>query len=145
MPQAEGKALGLLSSTGLDGYVGFSNSVNWSFTPGTTPSAGAYDFIGAFEHEITEVMGRISLVDYQPDFYAVADLYRYTASGARSLTNGGVGSLAYFSVDGGQTLLKSWNNNAGNGDLGDWYGQGGNDMGNDYASPGVINGFSAVD
>ena len=145
MPQAEEKALGLLQGIGLDGHVGFSNSVNWSFTPNVTPSAGAYDFIGAFEHEITEVMGRVSLIDDQPNFYGVADLYRYTAAGARSLTPGGPGSLAYFSVDGGQTLLKSWNNDAGNGDLGDWFGQGGNDMGNDYASPGVNNAFSAVD
>src|SRR6476620_3172535 len=64
MPQAEAKALGLAGGTTLDGYVGFSNSVSWSFTPNVTPPPGAYDFIGVFEHEITEVMGRVSLVDY---------------------------------------------------------------------------------
>jgi len=147
IPQAEAKALGLAAGTTLDGYVGFSNSVSWSFTPNVTPPPGAYDFIGVFEHEITEVMGRISLIDYQPSYYALADLYRYTASGDRSLTTGGAGSLAYFSVDGGQTLLRSWNNDSSNGDLGDWYGSGapGADMGNDYGLPGVIMPFSAVD
>ena len=147
VPQAEAKALGISSSPALDGYVGFSNSVQWSYTPNVTPSAGAYYLVGTLEHEITELMGRVSLVDSQPNFYAAADLYRYTATGARSLTTGGTGSLAYFSVDGGHTLLRSWNNNPNNGDVGDWYGSGasGPDMANDYSSSGVINGFSSVD
>src|SRR5262249_1179455 len=141
MPQAEAKALGLSSSATIDGYVGFSSTANWSYTPNVTPSANAYYFIGVVEHEITEVMGRISLVDQQPGSYALGDLYRYSATGARALTTGGFGSLAYFSVDGGTTRLASWNNNPANGDLGDWYGQATNDMGNDFSSSGVINVF----
>ena len=147
MPQAEAKALGLAAGTTLDGYVGFSNSVTWVFAPYVTPPPGAYDFIGVFAHEITEVMGRVSLINYQPSYYSLADLYRYTASGDRSLTTGGAGSLAYFSVDGGHTLLRSWNNDPSNGDLGDWYGfdAPGADMGNNYGTPGVTMPFSAVD
>ena len=144
LTQAEAKALGLSSSTSTDGYVGFSNTVSWDYTT-AAPSAGQYYLIGTIEHEITEVMGRQSLINYAPNFYSAMDLYRYTSSGARDTVAGGSGSLAYFSIDGGHTLLKSWNNNTGNGDLGDWYGQGGNDAANDYSSSGVTNVFSATD
>ena len=150
MPQAEAKALGLSPNNGsLDGHVGFSNSVAWDFIPNTTPSAGAYYFIGTFEHEITEVMGRISLLDYQPSAYDLMDLYRYTSPGVRDLTTGGAGSTAYFSINNGATNLGTWNNNPSNGDLGDWYptgpAPGGNDAANDYSSSGVLNTFSATD
>jgi hypothetical protein len=61
---AEAKALGLLpgSGTSIDGYVGFSSSVSWSFSPTATPAQDAYYFIGTAEHEITEVLGRLSLL-----------------------------------------------------------------------------------
>src|ERR1019366_3521062 len=144
LSQAEAKAVGLTSTTSIDGYVGFSNTVAWDYTT-AAPSASQYYLIGTIEHEMTEVMGRQSLLNYQPNLYSVMDLYRYTSSGARDLTTGGSGSVAYFSVDGGHTLLKSWNNNPGNGDLGDWYGQGGTDAANDYSSSGVINTFSTTD
>ena len=137
--------MGLGNYTGVTGYVGFSSSYQWDFTPNTTPASGAYDFVGVVLHEITEVMGRISLLNYQPSDYSAMDLFRYTSSGARDLTTGGSGSLAYFSTDGGHTLLNSWNNNPNNGDLGEWYGSGGNDAVNDYSSSGVINSFSATD
>ena len=150
MPQAEAKALGLSPNNGsLDGHVGFSNSVVWDFIPNTTPSAGAYYFIGTFEHEITEIMGRISLLNYQPSAYDLMDLYRYTSPGVRDLTTGGAGSTAYFSINNGATNLGTWNNNPSNGDLGDWYptgpAPGGNDAANDYGSSGVLNTFSATD
>ena len=145
LTHAEACALGLVSAGGVDGYVGIGNTFQWDYSPNTTPAAGAYDFVGTLEHEITEVMGRISLINFQPNNYAPMDLFRYTSTGARDTAAGGSGSLAYFSVDGGQTLLKSWNNDPNNGDLGDWYGQGGNDSANDYSSSGVTNPFSATD
>src|SRR5664280_1907312 len=94
-------------------------------------------------------MGRISLINYQPNFYAPMDLFRFTSSGARSVAAGGSGSTAYFSIDNGTTNLGTWNNNPGNGDLGDWYpsgpAAGGNDAANDYSSSGIVNAFSASD
>ena len=117
MYQAEAKALGLSSGTNLDGYVGFSNSVAWDYTT-AAPSAGQYYLIGVIEHEITEVMGRVSLVNYQPSFYAPIDLYRYSSPGVHSTATGGSGSTAYFSIDNGNTHLGTWNNNWSNGDLG---------------------------
>ena len=142
---AEAKSLGLYSSTtSTDGYVGLSSSVSWDYTT-ATPSAGQYNFIGTLEHEITEALGRVSLVNYQPYFYSLMDLFRYSSPGVRSLTPGGSGSTAYFSVDNGTTNLATWNNNPSNGDLGDWYPANGNDAANDYGSAGVINAFSATD
>ena len=142
---AEAKSLGLYSSTtSIDGYVGLSSSVSWDYTT-ATPSAGQYYFIGTLEHEITEALGRVSLVNYQPYFYSLMDLYRYSSPGVRSLAPGGSGSTAYFSVDNGTTNLGTWNNNPSNGDLGDWYPSNGNDAANDYGSAGVINAFSATD
>jgi hypothetical protein len=60
MSNAEAKALGLLAgnATGIDGYVGFNNSANYTFNPNNRAVAGEYDFIGLALHEITEVMGR---------------------------------------------------------------------------------------
>ena len=150
IPSAEAKALGVMANnSSLDGYVGFSNAVSWDYTT-ATPTASQYYLIGTIEHEITEIMGRISLIDNAPSFYSVMDLFRYSAANVRDLTSGGSGSTAYFSINNGVTNLGTWNNNPNNGDLGDWYGSpypsaGRNDAVNDYSSPGVINAFSSSD
>jgi hypothetical protein len=146
---AEAKALGLLgASSTLDGSVGISANTAWDFTPNTTPTAAQYYLVGTLEHEISEVMGRVSDLD-TPGEYTVTDLYRYSASSVRDLTTGGKGSTAYFSIDNGTTNLGSWNNQISNGDLADWYPQGpapgGNDAYNDYSNPGVIDVVSATD
>ncbi len=148
---AEAKALGLLSNNGsIDGYVGFSSEPNiFSYANGTAPPSNEYYFIGVVEHEITEDMGRVSLLNEQPHDYSVTDLFRYSSPGVRDLTTGGSGSTAYFSIDNGNTDLGSWNNNPSNGDLADWYGNnipnGGNDAFNDYSPSGVVNVVSQSD
>ena len=150
IPSAEAKALGVMANnSSLDGYIGFSNAVSWDYTT-ATPTASQYYLIGTIEHEITEIMGRISLIDNAPSFYSVMDLFRYSAPNVRDLAAGGSGSTAYFSINNGVTNLGTWNNNPNNGDLGDWYGSpypsaGRNDAVNDYSSPGVINAFSSSD
>lgn len=78
---AEAKALGLPLSVpdgGIDGYVGFSSVPNtFSYGGGSAPPANEYYFIGVVEHEISEIMGRISLLgDPTPD-YSVIDLFRF--------------------------------------------------------------------
>lgn len=98
---------------------------------------------------MTEVVGRISLVNDQPSYYSLMDLYRYKTSGTRDPTAGHGNSTAYFSINNGATNLGTWNNSAGNGDLGDWYPTGpasnGDDAFNDYSNPGVINEISPDD
>jgi hypothetical protein len=61
---AEAKALGLIDAgdPAVDGYVGFASNATWSFAPDVTPAAGTYYFIGVVEHEITELLGRVSLL-----------------------------------------------------------------------------------
>ena len=148
MPQAEAQALGLQSFVSTS-YIGFSSSMPISYAANVTPASNQYYFIGAAEHEISEMMGRTSLINDQPTYYTPMDLYRFTAPGVRDTAAAGSGSTAYFSVDNGVTNLGTWNNNASNGDVGDWYpsgpAAGGNDAFNDYSSPGVINVVSAND
>ena len=149
MGSAQAKALGFVgASNTLDGSIGLSANTAWDFNPNTTPTANQYYLVGTLEHEISEVMGRVSDLD-TPGEYTVADLYRYSAPGARDFSTGGHGSTAYFSIDNGTTNLGSWNNQPSNGDLADWYPQGpapgGNDAYNDYANPGVINVVSTAD
>jgi hypothetical protein len=149
MGSADAQALGLDgASSALDGAVGVSASAEWDFNPNTTPTTNEYYLVGALEHEITEVMGRVSYLG-SPGEYSIADLYRYSALGIHSDAPGGSGSTAYFSVDDGATNLGSWDNQVSNGDLADWYPQGpapgGNDAFDDYSNPGTINAISSSD
>jgi autotransporter passenger strand-loop-strand repeat protein len=116
---AEAKALGLIQSSGtvFDGSVGFSSSFPFSYAP-DVPVSGQYYFIGTVEHEISEVLGRVSQLN-SSGHYAPIDLFRYAAAGQRQLTTG---APSYFSIDGGSTPFDAWNNPvAGNGgDLADW-------------------------
>jgi hypothetical protein len=150
MTTAEAKALGLMANNNsIDGYVGFASMYPFGYGNGITPASNQYYFIGVVEHEITEDLGRVSWLNYQPSYSAVIDLYRYSAPGVRDLTAGGAGSTAYFSVNNGTTNLGSWNNAVNNGDLADWYpsgpASGGNDAFNDYTSPGVVSVMSPND
>jgi hypothetical protein len=150
MSPVEAAALGLGSASQANYYVGVSSTPGtFSFTPGVTPPSDEYYFVGSLEHEISEDMGRVSLLNYQPSEYALIDMFRYSSSGVRDMTTGGNGSTAYFSINHGATNLGTWNNQVSNGDLADWYpsgpAPGGNDAYNDYSNPGVINVVSAND
>lgn len=122
MSNAEAKALGLLAGNapGIDGWVGFNNTAAYTFDPNNRAVGGEYDFIGLAEHEITEVMGRYGLGQNGASTgrYSPIDLFRYTSPGVLDLTpeNG-----AYFSIDGGQTVINTFNGTGG-GDLSDWSG-----------------------
>ena len=126
----EAKALNLIAGNSeatnqfFDGFIGFEGLLNFSYDPGVPAPANDYYFIGVAEHEITELMGRVGVLgskNYYPDGFSVLDLFRYSSAGSNTLNTGGAGSVAYFSIDGGKTLLDSWNNNPSNGDLADWY------------------------
>lgn len=119
---AEAKALGLLAgnTAGLDGYVGFDNSVAYTFDPNNRSVLGKYDFIGLAAHEITEVMGRFGMLQTGPNsiLYSPIDLFRYLSPGTLNTlpANG-----AYFSINGGVTSINTFNGTGG-GDLTDWAG-----------------------
>lgn len=148
--QAQAKALGIspIYSGGPDGYVGFatSNTFPLYFSPlqtGPVPR-NETDFLSTVEHEVSEVMGRTSLIDASGANFSVMDLYRYQAPGLRQLTTG---APSYFSLDGGKTDLKDWNNpvSGDSGDLGDWAGGITSDSYDANGANGVLSPVSTVD
>jgi Ca2+-binding RTX toxin-like protein len=117
---AEEKALGLLSgsASGIDGHVGLSSTATFTFDPNNRAVAGAYDAIGALEHEISEVLGRTLLASKQVDGLVLnkpLDLFRYSAPNVHTYQPGS----AFFSLD-GTTVLKEFNDSTTGGDAGDW-------------------------
>ena len=136
---ANAKALGLISGSSTDGFVGFSSSIGFDYNNTDGVSAGTYDFYGTVLHEITEVLGR-ETNDGQSGQYFPLDLFHYSAPGVRTFSGTTPG---YFSVNNGQTNLNNFNTNPG-GDFGDWAGNTA-DAANAYGSPGVVSPFSAAD
>ena len=116
MASAEAKALGLTSSLSPDGSVGFNTGVTWTFDPNNRAVPGSFDFIGVAEHEISQVMGRVSMVG--SGALTALDLFRYSAPSVRALTPS---FNQYFSIDSGVTNINTFNG-PGGGDLGDWAG-----------------------
>jgi hypothetical protein len=164
---AEGKALGLVTPvrSSLDGSIGIASNSQmaswggWDYSPTTPPTSSQFDLIDTIEHEFTEVMGRVSLDTGLIDQsiggfdYSVMDLYRYSSPGALvyqaydpdySLYGP---KTAYFSLDGGNTSLGTWNNQLNQGDLGDWDSSGpqSRDAFAEYGVPGVSLGMSSTD
>jgi hypothetical protein len=148
---AQAKALGLDESyNGLDGYIIFSNAVNYTYDPNNRGVAGEYDFIGVAEHEISEVMGRDSLLGY--DFgdgngpsYDENDLFRFSAPGVRNFTpnvpNNDPG--VYLSIDNGVTdTVNFWSQSLDNDD---YRGDNPTDPYNQYAGEGQAHQLTYAD
>ncbi len=136
---ANAKALGLISGSYTDGFVGFNSGMAFDYDNSDGVSAGTYDFQGVVLHEITEVLGRAMNGGQNATYYPL-DLFHYSAPGVRTLSGTTPG---YFSVDNGQTNLNTFNSNPG-GDFGDWAGNT-IDAANAFGSTGVVSPFSAAD
>jgi len=124
MSNAEAKALGLLApnAPGVDGWVGFNRTANYTFDPSNRAVPGAYDFLGLVDHEITEVMGRYGFGQNGGGARdSPIDLFRYTAPGVRDLSPMYGGPANYFSIDQGATAINTFNVLCC-GDLSDWAG-----------------------
>jgi hypothetical protein len=143
IPYAEAQAVGYLPATlAVDsGYVGFSSSAVWDFSPTNGISAGAYDFQGMAAHEISEVLGRITgLYGSNPTYATPLDVLRYSAKGVSSFS---YSQSAYFSINGGSTNLGTFNVTGG-GDRTDWRSIAG-DAQNAYLSTGVNYALTVAD
>jgi VCBS repeat-containing protein len=145
MSTAEAKALGVTgASSSVDGYVGFSNAVNFAYNDANGVAAGQYDFFGVVAHEFSEVMGRqmmdgesfVGSAGYEP-----LDLFHYSAAGVRDFSGTTTG---YASADGGKTALDYFNTNPG-GDFGDWAASAGYDSFDAFSYSGVVNPVTASD
>src|SRR5262249_24276278 len=112
---AEAKALNLSSGSGLDGYVGFNNTVAYDYDNSDGVSSGKYDFFGVAAHEITEVMGRM-MWGGSGGSPTPLNLFHFSAPGARTFSGTTTG---YFSADNGVTNSNNFNTDP-RGDFGDW-------------------------
>ena len=143
--RSQGKALGTVpDDTASDGTTRFGAGNPFTFSGPI--AAGTYDFRGIAAHEITEVMGRLGIsggtIGSTSNSYSLIDNYSYTGPRTKGL-RGGPGN--FFSIDGGTTLLKLWNDPTTNGlDSRDWA-PGTDDAFNQFSNPGVVNGVTPVD
>ena len=101
----------LAKNTGVDGAIALGDEFNYFFSE-SNPVPGYYDAVGVEMHELTEVMGRVSLLGVHRDQpqqydgqYAPLDFFRYSAPGQEVLTD----LDGYFSIDGGNTNLGTFN------------------------------------
>lgn len=168
LSQAQAKALGFAADAGVDAYVGFSATTDWSYAiPGQpdtgTIAPGQNECVSLIEHEFAEAMGRRSdlqgeityangAINYgigQPSYYTPMDLYRYRAPGVIDTPFQENYVTAYFSLDGGVSQLGIFDTLLTWLDHGDWYPNGptadGNDAFNGFPKAGVPNPISQTD
>jgi hypothetical protein len=112
----------LASETGGQGYY-------YRGLSGGPQTGSEYDFFTIAEHETDEILGTLSCIGTSAGAAAdvcggsnaaAADLFRYSAAGNRTFVSGGNGGTAYFSLDGGNSIVTTYNNTPDGQDFGDW-------------------------
>ena len=160
------------NDSGVIGEISNEELAAGGYTADWTKSAPSnskqYYMIGSIEHELSEVMGRVSYDGTSGGAtdsngnpipgYTIMDLFRFSNGGwlgPLRATAPNTGS-DYFSIDNGAQAYYYWNNTYSGsnpvGDLGDWAPSGpnntdptGNDAFLNNSNPGVINEVSAYD
>jgi hypothetical protein len=119
---AQAKALGArpANDAATDGTITFANNQTFTFDPNNR-GTGGYDFIGVAEHEISEVMGRITLNGQNLTGSPNADpydLFNFSGAGVHTTATA---AGRYFSINNGTANLRGYNNAVLNGgDSQDW-------------------------
>ena len=141
--ESSGASLGVnATGTSQDGSIGFATGTAYTFDPDNRSVPGKFDFIGVAEHELTEIMGRSTILLDPGKGYFPYDVFRFTSSGVRSFDTNDTG--VYFSVNDGVTALKFYNPNNG-GDIQDWASSATADSFDAFISSGVEGTLSAAD
>jgi PEP-CTERM motif len=121
---ADGRALGFNTpgATGPGGPFDGVISLNTSLTnPPNAPSGSNYSLMSVAMHELDEILGiggTGSTLGNAGTAIGSLDLFRYSAPGVRSYTTD-ANATSYFSIDGGNTVLSFFNQQAG-ADYADW-------------------------
>ncbi len=115
---AQSELLGLSIGSGTAGTVTSGAGSALSYDVNNQSVTGKIGAVGAIEHEIAEVFGRLGDLGAISSTYSILDLYRFTAPNVPALT---AGKSDYFSLDNGTTALGYFNDfSANGGDAGDW-------------------------
>lgn len=135
----EAKALGAMSGYGteIDGASGFATDptgTNYAYNPYDRAVPGTVDMIGLAEAELGHILGRISYVGVTTPL----DLYRYSSDGVTT----GSGNASYFSIDGGNTNLGTFDTTI---DPSDWAASVVGDANDAVPQPDTVNVFSQTD
>ncbi len=134
--EADGVTPCLLSSPGCyNGVVDVGTSIEGGlyFRTGGPIGPSQVDYYMLVEHETDEILGTASCLatmsgtvgdvctDTNGNGLAPTDLYRYASPGTFAWASQANSDLnAYFSLDGGNTVIEYYNDTNNGGDLGDW-------------------------
>jgi hypothetical protein len=120
---------------GYDSTITLNTSImNLSRTGSQNPSF--YDLEAVALHEITETLGAGGAGSgIGGGTVGTLDLFRYSASGIRSYTTSPT-ETAYFSINGGATSLRPFNQAGGGSDYADWAGTAAPHVQDAYGTPG---------
>ena len=121
--------LGANDTTTDDGSATFATDINPNL------------LVGVALHELTHAMGRVPYGP-QPDVF---DFYRFTSPGVRLFTDNIPATIAYFSLDGGNTKIADYGQNSDPSDFLNSGAQGGNDPFNEYYSYSTLQQLTPTD
>jgi hypothetical protein len=125
----------------LFGLLGANDTTTDDGTASFTTDIGSTDLVGVALHELTHVLGRVPYGP-SPDIF---DLFRFTSTGTRLLSNSIPSASAYFSVDNGNSKLADYGRNSDPSDFINSGIQGAYDSFNEYYSNNTYQYLSSVD